>query len=88
MVKPGTQIVFATLGTGQTLGEVSFFDGGNRSGIAYTRERTRLVRLPYEGLRALLAERPGLALLVYRQASVFLARHLRRLALEVNHRYF
>jgi hypothetical protein len=34
-----------------------------------------------------LAERPELALLVYRNACAFFAKHMRRLALTLNNRY-
>lgn len=88
IVNPGTQSVFATLGTGQTVGEVSFFDRGDRVAVASTRERTRVLRIPFDRLSTLLTERPGLALVVYRNASAFLARLVRRLAPEINHRYF
>ena len=88
IVKPGTGNVFATLGTGQTVGEVAFFYGGKRVGAAAARERTRVLRIPFGRLSTLLTERPGLALVVYRNASAFLAKQLRQLALEINHRYF
>jgi hypothetical protein len=35
-----------------------------------------------------LAERPELALLVYRNACAFLAKHYRSMALNLNRRYF
>ena len=88
IVRPGTESVFAGFGTGQTVGEVAFFDGGNRAAVARTREVTRLLRVPFDMLRTLLAERPALALVVYRNAAMFLAKHLRQLALEIDHRYF
>lgn len=87
IVNPRTQRVFATLGTGQTVGEVAFFDRGNRNAAAHTRERTRVLRIPFTRLSALLTERPGLGLVVYRNASAFLAKHMRQLALEIDHRY-
>lgn len=55
--------------------------------VAVTRERTRVLRIPFDRLRTLLTERPGVALVVYRNASAFLAKHLRQLALEIKHRY-
>jgi len=87
IVNPRTQKVFATLGTGQSIGEVAFFDSGNRNAVAVTRERTRVLRIPFDRFSTLLMERPGLALVVYRNASAFLAKHMRQLALEINHRY-
>lgn len=87
IVNPRTQKVFATLGTGQSIGEVAFFDSGNRNAVAVTRELTRVLRIPFDRLSTLLMERPGLALVVYRNASAFLAKHMRQLALEINQRY-
>jgi CRP-like cAMP-binding protein len=87
ILKPGTQSVFATLGSGQTVGEVSFFDGGKRPAVAVTHERTLVLRIPFDRLSTLLNERPGFALVVYRNGSAFLAKHMRQLALEINHRY-
>ncbi|MGH7478234.1 MAG: Crp/Fnr family transcriptional regulator, partial [Candidatus Methylomirabilales bacterium] len=87
IVNPRTQKVFATLGTGQSIGEVAFFDSGKRAAVAIARERTRVLRIPFNKLSPLFTERPGLALVVYRNASAFLAKHLRQLALEINHRY-
>jgi CRP-like cAMP-binding protein len=88
LAKSGAQTVFATLGSGQTVGEVGFFDRGTRAAVASTRERTRVLRIPFDKLATLLAERPGLALIVYRNAAAFLAGHVRQLALEIDHRYF
>jgi CRP-like cAMP-binding protein len=59
IVNPGTERVFAGYGTGQTVGEIAFFDGGKREAVARTREATRLLRVPFAGLRTLLGERPG-----------------------------
>ena len=90
IVNPRTQKVFATLGTGQTVGEISFFDRGGRVAfaVAQTHERTRVLRISFDRLSALLTEYPSLALVVYRNASAFLAKHVRQLALDMNHRYF
>jgi CRP-like cAMP-binding protein len=88
IVRPGTESVFASLGTGQTVGEAAFFDTGKRPAVAYARERTRVLRIPFDRLGRLLAERPGLALAVYRNGAAFFAKHLRQLALETTHRYF
>lgn len=87
IVHPRTEKVFATLGSGQTVGEVAFFERGNRSAVAHTRERTRVLHIPFDRLSTLLTERPGLALVIYRNATAFLAKHMRQLALEIDHRY-
>jgi CRP-like cAMP-binding protein len=87
IVPKGKEIVFTTLGGGQGFGELPFFERGTRSASAYVRERTHLLRIPFEGLSRVLAERPGLALLVYRNACAFFAKHFRTIALDLNRRY-
>jgi CRP-like cAMP-binding protein len=83
----GGEQVFATMGSGQGFGELSFFEPVPRPAAAYVREPTHLVRIPYARLSQVLAERPELALLVHRNACIFFAKHLRRMALTLNHRY-
>ncbi len=79
--------VFLRMGSGQGFGELAFFERGTRPASATAHERTHLVRIPYERLSKVLAERPELALLVYRNACAFFAKHLRTLALDLNRRY-
>ena len=88
IVPRGKEMVFATIGSGQGFGELAFFERGKRPASASTRERTYLVRIPYERLSKVLAERPELALLVYRNACAFFAKHFRSMALDFNGRYF
>ena len=83
----GKEIVFATIGSGQGFGELAFFERGMRPASAFARERTYLVRIPYERLSKVLAERSELALLVYRNACAFFAKHFRAMALDLNRRY-
>ena len=83
----GKEIVFATIGSGQGFGELAFFERDKRPASACTRERTYLLRIPYERLSKVLAERPELALLVYRNACAFFAKHFRTMALDLNRRY-
>jgi len=83
----GKEIVFATIGSGQGFGELAFFERGTRPASAFARERTYLVRIPYERLSKVLAERSDLALLVYRNACAFFAKHFRTMALDLNRRY-
>ena len=87
VVPKGKETVFGTIGGGQGFGELSFFEPGVRPASATTRERTYLLRISYERLAKVLAERPALALLVYRNACAFFAKHLRMMALSLNHRY-
>ena len=87
IVPKGKETVFTTVGGGQGFGELSYFERGTRPASASTRERTYLLRIPYERLSKVLAERPALALLVYRNACAFFANHLRTMALDLNRRY-
>ena len=87
IVGKGKEIPFATLGSGQIFGELAFFERGPRPASASIREPTHLLRIPFERLSNLLAERPGLALFVYRNACRFFAKHFRTLAVDLNRRY-
>src|SRR5215475_6347629 len=77
----GKERVFATMGSGQGFGELSFFERGPRPASAYAHEPTRLLRISFERLSQVLDERPDLARLVYKNACAFFAKHFRRLAL-------
>ena len=79
--------VFATIGNGQGFGELAFFERGTRPAGASARERSQLLRIPFEQLSKVLAERPELALLVYRNACAFYAKHFRSMAVDLNRRY-
>jgi hypothetical protein len=48
---------------------------------------THLLRIPFARLSQVLAEWPELAHLVYRNAWAFFAKHIRRMALDLNHQY-
>jgi CRP-like cAMP-binding protein len=87
IVQQGKEIVFTTLGSGQGFGELAFFDRGTRSASASVREQAHVLRIPFEGFSKVLAERPELALLVYRNACAFFAKHFRNMALDLNRRY-
>jgi CRP-like cAMP-binding protein len=87
IVTRGKEMVFATIGSGQGSGELAFFERGTRPASASARERTYLLRMPYERFSKLLSERPELALLVYRNACAFFAKHFRMMALDLNRRY-
>ena len=83
----GKERVFAEMGSGQGFGELAFFERGPRPAAAYAREAAHLLRIPYAKLSQVLAERPELALLVYRNACAFFAKHMRRMALTLDHQY-
>jgi CRP-like cAMP-binding protein len=88
IVVKGKQAPVATMGTGQTLGELAFFQPDKRFATATARERTHIVRIAFDKLAQLLTDRPSLALLFYRNACTFLARHVRELAADRDRRYF
>ena len=87
IVPKGKERVFATIGSGHGFGELAFFERGTRPASVTARERSYLLRISYERLSKVLSERPGLALIVYRNACAFFAKHFRRLALDLNRRY-
>ncbi len=82
------EIALATVGTGQALGEMGYFERTGRLASALTRERTHALRLPFVQLDQILAERPALALTFYRHACLFFARQLRTVAPDLHRRYF
>jgi CRP-like cAMP-binding protein len=88
IVIKGKQAPVVTMGNGQTLGELAFFQPGKRFATANVRERTQVARIPFDKLTELLSERPALALLFYRNACTFLAKHVRELASDRDRRYF
>ena len=88
IVPKGKERVFATIGSGHGFGELAFFERGTRPASASARERTQLLRIPYERFSQVLSERPGLALIVYRNACAFFAKHFRTLAGDLDRRYF
>jgi CRP/FNR family transcriptional regulator, cyclic AMP receptor protein len=88
IVVKGKQAPVATMGNGQTLGELAFFQPDKRFATATARERTQLVRIPFDKLAQLLRGRPPLALLFYRNACAFFAKHVRELGSERDRRYF
>ena len=88
IVIKGKQAPVVTMGTGQTLGELAFFQPGKRFATATARERTQVARIPFDKLTELLTERATLALLFYRNACTFLAKHVQELASERDRRYF
>ena len=81
-------VTVASIGSGQALGEMAFFERTGRLASALAREPTHLIRLPFDRLDKVLAERPNLAITFYRHACVFFARQLRAVAPDLNRRYF
>jgi len=88
MVPTGKELVVVTIGSGQALGEVAFFQRGKRPGSARAREASTILRISFDRLEQLFLQRPAFALSFYRNACAFLAKHLRALITEVDRRYF
>jgi CRP/FNR family transcriptional regulator, cyclic AMP receptor protein len=78
----GKDLAVVTVGSGQTFGELPFFRRHLRPASAYTRETTHVARIPYQPLERLLAERPGLAVVFYRNAAGFFAQHVHQMGAE------
>ncbi len=81
-------IPVASVGAGQAVGEMAFFERHQRLASAVAHETTHLIRMPFEKLDQILAQRPGLAMSFYRNACVFFARQLRTVAPDLHRRYF
>jgi len=77
----------ASVGAGQSLGEMAFFERSERVASAIAREPSRLIRLPFAQLDALFATHPKLASSFYHHACMFCVRLLRTLAPDVNRRH-
>lgn len=88
VVLKDNDLTVASVGAGQALGEMAFFERTGRLASALTRESTHLIRLPFDKLDKVLAEHPNLAMGFYRHACIFFARQLRALAPDLNRRYF
>ena len=88
IVVKGKQAPVVTMGSGQTVGELAFFQPGKRFATATVRERTHVMRIAFDKLAELLNDRPSLALIFYRNACTFLAKHVRELAADRDRRYF
>jgi CRP-like cAMP-binding protein len=88
IVVKGKQTPVVTMGSGQTLGELALFQPGPRFATATARERTQLIRIPFDKLTRLLEDRPALAIIFYRNACAFLAKHVKELGAERDRRYF
>jgi CRP/FNR family transcriptional regulator len=88
IVPIGKDLAVVTIGSGQAFGEMAFFSRGKRPASARAREMSHILRIPFDRLEQLLAERPALAITFYRNACGFLAKHVRTLLSDLNRRYF
>lgn len=71
------EIEVAQLGTGAHFGEMSFVDGQARSATAVAVERSELLEIDFDALRAFFDKNPATGLKFYRSLSLFLAGRLR-----------
>jgi CRP-like cAMP-binding protein len=86
MVKNG-QIVLATLGVGDTIGEMSFVDRGERSATIAAIEETELLKIPFDRLEGLFEEHPRMAVKVYRSIAILLSQRLREMDENIRTKY-
>jgi CRP-like cAMP-binding protein len=88
IVPAGKELPIVTIGSGQSFGEMAFFSRGKRPASARAREKSSILRLPYDRLESLLASRPALAITFYRNGCAYLAKHVRTLLNDLDRRYF
>ncbi len=81
-------VPIGSVGAGQALGHLAFFDRRARVASAMAREATHVLRLPFARLDELLAKRPALELAFCRHACGLFARQLFAVAPDLNRRYF
>ncbi len=84
----GQERPVATFGSRQSLGTLGLFHRGTRGTSARAREETHLVRVSFDNLTTLLAQRPAFAAQVYLNAATFLAKHVAELVSERDRPYF
>ena len=88
IVLAGKELPIVTIGSGQSFGEMAFFSRGKRPASARAREKSSILRLPFDRLESLLASRPDLAISFYRNGCAYLAKHVRTLLTDLDRRYF
>lgn len=90
----GDNIEVAVLGTGSHFGEMAFVDEEDRSATATAIEKSDVVKIEYQDLKAKLEENPSIAVKFYKALANFLCGRLRittndlSFARERNLRYF
>jgi len=77
-----------SLGSGQCLGEMAFFERSPRIASAVTREPTSILRIPFDKLDKVLLDNPNLARTFYQNACSVMAKVLRGIAPDMSRRYF
>ena len=80
VISPAGEARPITFGTGETLGDVAFAEGGTAGITAVAVERTDLLVIHAQKLAAVLAKNPEAGHQFYKAISVSLAKRLRRVA--------
>jgi CRP-like cAMP-binding protein len=88
IMSAGSDTPIVSLGSGQLVGQVAYFDRTTAGFAAVAREQTRLLSIGFDAFEKLLNERPHLAALVYRNAARSFAHVLREMAMELRRPYF
>ena len=78
MVKNGP-LVLATLGIGDTIGEMSFVDRGSRSATVAAIEESELLKVSFATLETLFEQFPQMAGKIYKAMAVSLSQRLREM---------
>ncbi len=78
MVKSGP-VVLAALGIGDTIGEMSFVDRGNRSATIAAIEETELLKVSFTDLEELFEKYTQMAGKIYKAMAVALSQRLREM---------
>ncbi len=78
--RPGTadDVPLATLGAGQTFGEMSFMDGSRTTAAATTAEPTEVLEISRQSVDLLLEENPDLGVKLWRNFALDLKQRLTR----------
>jgi CRP-like cAMP-binding protein len=69
-------IALATLGAGETFGEMSFLDGSRTAAMVTAREPTEVYEISRESVDKLLAENPALGVKLWRNVALALKQRL------------
>ncbi len=78
MVKNGS-LGLATLVIGDTIGEMSFVDRGDRSATVAAIEESELLKISFSGLEALFEKYPQMAVKIYKAMATVLSQRLREM---------
>lgn len=73
----GDELQLTSLATGGHFGEMPFLNGDARTASAQATESSRLIEIPYQGLRTLLNDDVRISDKVHRSLSRFLAQRLK-----------